>query len=70
MRWPHRRRRREDADAGEGLAAAEREVELSRERLREAHETVIGPLRGYAERNNFAELIRASLIKGHGGTGA
>jgi hypothetical protein len=62
----HRRRARDDR-AAERLAAAEREVELSRRRLREAHEEVIGPLRGYAERNNFAAIIAASLTRGHGG---
>jgi hypothetical protein len=52
-------------DAAELLAAAEREAELSRQRLRDAHEQVIEPLRGYAERNNFAALIRDSLVQGH-----
>jgi hypothetical protein len=55
----------------ERLAAAEREVELSRERLRETREQVVKPLRAYAERNNFASLIAHSLAqtrqKGAGG---
>lgn len=49
----------------EQVAAAEREVELSRRRLRETHEQVVKPLRQAAEHNQFAELIRASLVQGH-----
>jgi hypothetical protein len=49
----------------EQVAAAEREVELSRRRLRETHEQVVEPLREAAAQNSFAELIRASLIQGH-----
>jgi len=48
------------------VAAAEKEVELSRRRLRETHEKVIVPLRAAADRNNFAELIAASLAHGRG----
>ena len=48
------------------LAAAEREVELSRRRLREAHEQVVKPLRAAAEQNNFAVIIAASLTHGRG----
>jgi capsule polysaccharide export protein KpsE/RkpR len=46
------------------LAAAEREVELSRRRLRETQENVVKPLQGYAAQNNFAGLIAASLAQG------
>ena len=46
------------------VAAAEAEVELSRQRLLDTHEQVVKPLRAYAERNSFAELIAASLTKG------
>lgn len=63
-------RRNDDQEAAERLRAAEREVELSRQRLRDAHEQVIAPLRGYAERNNFASLIAASLAHGHQKGGA
>lgn len=49
----------------ERVAAAEREVELSRQRLRDTHENVVEPLRAAAAHNNFAELIRASLVQGH-----
>jgi len=49
----------------ERLAAAQREVELSRRRLRETQETVVKPLRAAAERNNFAALIAQSLAQGH-----
>lgn len=52
-------------DAADLLAAAEREVELSRQRLRDAHENVVKPLRRYAAENNFAALIAQSLAQGH-----
>lgn len=48
----------------EQLAAAQREVDLSRQRLRDAHEQVVVPLQGYADRNNFAQLIADSLTHG------
>ena len=47
------------------LAAAEREVEISRQRLRDTRENVVEPLNAAAAHNNFAEMIRASLIQGH-----
>lgn len=46
------------------MAAAEREVELSRQRLREADERVVKPLQAYAAHNSFAELIAESLAQG------
>ena len=55
-----------DADR---LAAAEREVELSRQRLQDAHENVVKPLREAAAQNNFASLIAASLVRRHGDNG-
>ena len=51
------------------LAAAEREVELSRQRLRDTHQNVVKPLREAAAQNNFAELIAASLVNGRNGHG-
>ena len=54
----------------EQVAAAEREVELSRRRLRETHEQVVEPLRAAAAENNFAALIAASLVQGHRNGGA
>lgn len=48
------------------LAAAEAEVELSRQRLQDTHEKVVKPLRAAAAHNSFAEIIAASLINGHG----
>jgi hypothetical protein len=62
--WPWRRRRVETLAATDRLAAAEREVEVSRQLLAETHETVIKPLQRYAEHNNFAELVAASLTQG------
>lgn len=64
MRWHLRRHAAMQAHA-ERVAAADREVQLSRDRLAEAHEQVIDPLRAAAERNNFATMIAQSLAKGH-----
>ena len=61
LRW---RRRHEHLD--ERVKDARAEAELSRERLRETREQVVMPLRREAEHNEFAELIRASLIEGRG----
>jgi hypothetical protein len=49
----------------ERVAAAEREVELSRQRLLDTQENVVKPLRAAAAENNFAALIAASLTQGH-----
>lgn len=65
MRWPRRRHEAEPDAAGQ-LAAAQREVELSRQRLRDAHEKVVKPLRAAAAENNFASLI-SSALRGEGG---
>ena len=46
------------------LAAAEREVELSRQRLHDTRENIVKPLQSYAAGNSFAELIAASLAQG------
>ena len=54
----------------ERLAAAEREVELSRQRLAETRENVVAPLEAAAAHNNFAELIAASLTQGRRNGGA
>jgi hypothetical protein len=51
--------------AADRLADAEAEVELSRQRLQAVSENVVRPLREAAARNNFAELIAASLVRGH-----
>ena len=50
--------------------APPREAEVSRQRQQQAREQVIEPLRTAAAQNNFAELIRASLIQGHRNGGA
>lgn len=42
----------------------QRETEVSRRRQQEAREQVIRPLEQYAEHNQFASLIRASLASG------
>jgi hypothetical protein len=54
----------------ERLAAAEREVELSRQRLLDTRENVVKPLREAAARNSFAEIIAASLAQGRRKGGA
>lgn len=41
-----------------------REAEVSRQRQRETREQVIRPLEQYAEHNQFADMIRASLTAG------
>ena len=69
MKWPWRRRRRVKPSAADCLAAdrlssAEREVELSRQRLQDTHERVVKPLQAYAEHNQFADLIAQSLTQG------
>jgi hypothetical protein len=59
------------AARAERVAAAEREVELSRQRLLETRENVVEPLRAAAAHNNFAQIIADSLTQGHrrGATG-
>ena len=54
----------------ERVAAAQREVDLSRRRLRETQENVVKPLRAAAAQNSFAEIIAASLRQGHRNGGA
>lgn len=52
------------------MAAAEREVEVSRRNLRETHENVTTPLNAYAAQNDFASLIAASLARDYRRGGA
>lgn len=52
---------------GERVGHARAEVDLSRERLEQAHREVVEPLRRAGNRNQFAELIRDSLLEGRGG---
>ena len=65
MSWLQRRRAMSAQARAERIAAAEREVELSRQRLLDTRENVVEPLMTAAARNNFADLIRASLVEGH-----
>lgn len=51
--------------AANQVAAAEREVELSRQRLADTHERIVKPLKAAAAQNNFAALIAQSLRQGH-----
>ena len=48
----------------ERVAAAEREVEISRQRLHDTHENVVKPLQAAAAHNNFAAMIAESLAQG------
>lgn len=61
MRLPWRRR---ESELDVRDRQARQEAELSRRRQQETREKVIRPLELYAEHNQFAELIRASLIEG------
>ena len=70
MNWLRRRRAMAAAARAERVAAAEREVELSRQRLRETRENVVEPLQAAAAHNNFAAIIAASLAQGRRNGGA
>lgn len=66
------RRRHEEldarlADATARAEAAAAEAEKSAARQASVREHVVKPLRQAAEHNQFADLIRASLIQGNGG---
>ena len=65
MKWLRRRRAMASKARAERVAAAQREVELSRQRLADTHENVVKPLQAAAAQNNFAALIAASLAQGH-----
>jgi hypothetical protein len=60
-------RRRSRKELAERVLEAQAEAELSRKLLKEARESVIIPLRKAAEHNQFAEMIRLSLIEGRSG---
>jgi len=53
------------AEARKRAQEAAAEAELSQARQEQVRERVIRPLRKAGEHNQFAELIRASLIEGH-----
>lgn len=67
-------RLRRHADLDARVAQAQRrageaaeEARLSQVRHEAVVENVVRPLRRAGERNQFAELVRRSLIEGHGG---
>lgn len=67
-------RRHRHADLDARVAEAEKradeaagEARLSQVRHEAVVENVVRPLRRAGERNQFAELLRRSLIEGHGG---
>ena len=53
------------ADAQARARLAEEEVGISRERHEKIVTRVIIPLKKAAEHNQFAEMLRASIIAGH-----
>lgn len=57
-----RRRRHREARLEEARA----EHQLSRARLAHVREHIVEPLRRAGERNQFADMIRTSLMEGHG----
>ena len=70
MRWLRRRRGEQEARVDQARAAAESaagEVEVSLRREEAVRRHVVEPLRRAAEHNEFAEMIRRSLIEGREG---
>lgn len=65
MRLRLRLRRRRMPETATMPASTRDEAEVSRQRQRKTRKEVIEPLRELAERNRFADLIRASLAEGH-----
>lgn len=49
----------------ERVKAAEQEVRVSRKRLEQTTKDVVEPLREAKRHNQFAQIIRASLINGY-----
>lgn len=71
MRFPRRRHRKLDAQVAEARAQAEsaqEELEISRERYQSAREDVVKPLQRARSRNNFADLIRQTIIDARNGS--
>ncbi len=69
MSWFRRRHADLDARVAEARERAEdaaAEARLSEARHEAVVEQVVKPLRRAADRNQFAEMIRQSLIDGHG----
>lgn len=59
-------RKRRHKAAGQQARIRDGEADKSRERLHAIRENVTRPLAEKGRRNQFAEIIRASLIEGHG----
>jgi hypothetical protein len=62
-----RKRRQKAASQHERARSAGEEAEVSRQRLRAIRQNVTGPLAAAGSRNQFADIIRASLAGGHEG---
>lgn len=60
-------RRRKHDELDKRVEQATEEAAQSRERLERFRENVIDPLQDAGSRDQFAEIIRRSLIDGHGG---
>ena len=58
--------RRRHAELDDRVATARHEARVSRRRLARIREEVIRPLRDVADENGFAQIIRESLLEGHG----
>jgi hypothetical protein len=58
------------ADAAAGAETARQEARKSRDRQDTVRERVVVPLQRAAERNSFADMIRASLTEAHRGNGS
>lgn len=58
--------RRRHAELDERIATARDEARRSRWRLTRIREEVIRPLHAAAGENGFAQIIRESLLEGHG----
>jgi hypothetical protein len=57
------RRRRQQQE--KRLAAARAEADRSQERLAYVREHVVEPITAAGQRNQFADMLRRSLIEGH-----
>ena len=62
-----RDRREHNARLDARAREAEREKDVSRERLERVRSDVTGPIQEFGRGNQFAELIRESLLDGYEG---
>jgi hypothetical protein len=67
MRFLKRKTREQPGDLDERVRQAREEADESQRRLHAIRRNVVQPLTEAGTRNQFAEIIRRSLIEGHGG---